>query len=98
MHRPKSILTVTAVTIAIAGAAPCTSTDEDRTKEQVRAVLRSLGTGVVPPGIIDPDNYVQHNLNVPDGLDGFEAYIQKLPRGHDRVKTARVFQDGDFVF
>lgn len=103
MQRRTSILAAAAVASAMAGCADSSSTHDRESapatpKQQVRDVLKSLGTGIPPAGVIDPDNYVQHNLNVPDGLDGFKAYIKALPRGADRVNTVRVFQDGDFVF
>jgi predicted SnoaL-like aldol condensation-catalyzing enzyme len=40
----------------------------------------------------------QHNLPVGDGLAGFGAVLQALPKGSAKVGTVRVFQDGDHVF
>jgi predicted SnoaL-like aldol condensation-catalyzing enzyme len=45
-----------------------------------------------------PNTYIQHNLGAADGLAGFGALMQQLPKGTARVNTARVFQDGDSVF
>ncbi len=47
---------------------------------------------------INPAKYIQHNLAVADGLAGFGAVLQALPKGSARAHTVRVFQDGNFVF
>jgi predicted SnoaL-like aldol condensation-catalyzing enzyme len=68
-------------------------------KQQVRELLKSIETGdAAPVGYIRPDKYIQHNLGIADGLQGFGALLQQLPRGSAKVNTARVFQDGDVVF
>ena len=68
-------------------------------KSEVVALLRSIETGETEPvAAIDPNRYVQHNLAVADGLAGFGAVLQQLPKGSARVRTVRVFQDGAFVF
>lgn len=68
-------------------------------KTQVEALLRSIETGDhAAAAVINPDKYIQHNLGVGDGLAGFGAVLAQLPEGSARARTARVFQDGDFVF
>lgn len=68
-------------------------------KQQVRDLLEAIETGESGPvAAINPDKYVQHNLAVADGLAGFGAVLQQLPKGSARVNTVRVFQDGEFVF
>ena len=68
-------------------------------KEDVRDLLKSIETGERGPiGSIDPSRYTQHNLGAADGLAGFGALMQQVPKGSARVKTVRVFQDEDFVF
>ncbi len=68
-------------------------------KSQVSALLKSIETGdVTPVSYINPNKYIQHNLAVGDGLDGFAAVLQQLPKGSAKVNTVRVFQDGDYVF
>ncbi|MCR5883820.1 nuclear transport factor 2 family protein [Rhizobacter sp. J219] len=63
------------------------------------ALLKSIETGdQAATTVINPARYVQHNLAVPDGLAGFQAVLQALPKGSARVNTVRVFQDGDHVF
>jgi predicted SnoaL-like aldol condensation-catalyzing enzyme len=68
-------------------------------KAQVVALLKSIETGDPSPvSSINPNKYVQHNLAVGDGLAGFGAVLQALPKGSARAHTARVFQDGAYVF
>ncbi|HEY0707008.1 MAG TPA: nuclear transport factor 2 family protein [Polyangia bacterium] len=67
--------------------------------QQVRELLKSIETGATAPvAVINPQKYIQHNLAVGDGLEGFGALLAQLPKGSARVNTVRVFQDGDFVF
>jgi predicted SnoaL-like aldol condensation-catalyzing enzyme len=68
-------------------------------KQQVRDLLKAIETGAaVPVAVINPNKYIQHNLGAADGLAGFGALLQALPKGSARVNTVRVFQDGDYVF
>jgi predicted SnoaL-like aldol condensation-catalyzing enzyme len=74
------------------------STHASRT-QQVQSLLKSIETGAQEPvAVINPHKYIQHNLAVADGLEGFGALLQQLPQGSARVNTVRAFQDGDFVF
>src|SRR5262245_34438030 len=64
-------------------------------KQQVVDLLKSIETGdPKPAGIINPKKYIQHNLAVADGIEGFGAVLKLLPKGSAKVKTVRVFQDG----
>lgn len=68
-------------------------------KQQVTALLKAIETGeAAPVAVINPKKYIQHNLNAADGLAGFGALLQALPKGSAKVSTVRVFQDGDYVF
>ena len=68
-------------------------------KQQVVDLLKAIETGAVEPvAVIDPDQYIQHNLGAADGLAGFAALLAQLPGGSARVDILRVFQDGEFVF
>lgn len=68
-------------------------------KQQVVDLLKSIETGDSKPvAYINPDKYIQHNLAVGEGLAGFGAVLQQLPKGSAKVNTVRVFQDRDFVF
>ncbi|THU33592.1 hypothetical protein FAM09_25285 [Niastella caeni] len=68
-------------------------------KQQVTALLKAIETGATEPvATINANKYIQHNLNVEDGLAGFGKLLQQLPPKSARVNTVRVFQDGNFVF
>lgn len=68
-------------------------------KAQVVALLKSIETGEsAPVAVVNPAKYIQHNLAVGDGLEGFGAVLQALPKGSAKVNTVRVFQDANFVF
>jgi len=67
--------------------------------QQVTELLRSIETGdPAPVAFIDPQHYTQHNLSVGDGLAGFGAVLQQLPKGSARANPVRVFEDGPLVF
>ncbi|MBO2008561.1 nuclear transport factor 2 family protein [Siccationidurans soli] len=66
--------------------------------EKVVALLKSIETGdAAPVAYINPTHYTQHNLGAADGLTGFGALLQALPKGSAKVNTVRAFQDGDYV-
>ncbi|WP_221290937.1 nuclear transport factor 2 family protein [Xanthomonas campestris pv. campestris] len=68
-------------------------------KQQVVALLKAVETGsTTPVDVINPHKYIQHNLGAQDGLAGFQALLQAVPKGSAKVTTVRVFQDGDHVF
>lgn len=68
-------------------------------KQQVKELLKSIENGEQgPAAVINPKKYIQHNLAVGDGLEGFGAVLKQLPPGSAKVNTVRLFQDGEFVF
>ncbi len=68
-------------------------------KEQAVALLNALQSGDQGPvSYINPNKYIQHNLAVADGLEGFGAILQLAPPGGFKVNVVRAFEDGDFVF
>lgn len=68
-------------------------------KEKVLALLNSIESGdPAPIAYINPEKYIQHNLKVEDGLEGFAAVMKKAPKGGFKAKVVRAFQDGDYVF
>jgi predicted SnoaL-like aldol condensation-catalyzing enzyme len=108
MKRQHSFAAALALVLSACGA-PATqskTTNQDATnmtqadqKQQVRDLLKSIETGESGPvAVIDPNQYTQHNLAAKDGLAGFGELMAQLPKGSARVSTARVFQDGAFVF
>ena len=83
---------------AAPGASPTAGATLPQPKAQVVALLKSIETGDrAPAAVINPDKYIQHNLAVGDGVAGFAAVLQALPKGSAKVNTVRVFQDADFV-
>jgi predicted SnoaL-like aldol condensation-catalyzing enzyme len=72
---------------------------ETSNKQKVVALLKSIETGdSVPVSYINPNKYIQHNLNAADGFQGFGALISQLPPNSAKVNTVRAFEDGNFVF
>ncbi len=68
-------------------------------KEKVVALLNSFNTGdKTPISYINPNKYIQHNLAVGDGLEGFGEVIKNAPPQGFKANVVRAFQDGDFVF
>ncbi len=68
-------------------------------KDKAVALLNSLSTGdQTPISYINPNKYIQHNLDVGDGLEGFGAVMQNAPEGGFKAEVIRAFQDGDYVF
>jgi predicted SnoaL-like aldol condensation-catalyzing enzyme len=68
-------------------------------KEKVVALLNSIETGNQSAvSYINPTKYTQHNLMVADGLAGFGAVLQALPKDSAKVNVIRAFSDGDYVF
>ena len=90
---------VAAVSLATAAIGAETSATTSPHKQQVVDLLKSIETGATAPvAVVNADKYIQHNLAVGDGLAGFGAVLQALPKGSAKVNTVRVFEDGDFVF
>jgi len=68
-------------------------------KQKAIDLLKSIETGDPGPvAYVNPNQYIQHNLGVADGLAGFGALLQQLPQGSARVNTVRVFEDREYVF
>jgi predicted SnoaL-like aldol condensation-catalyzing enzyme len=97
-----ALLSIAAISVALAGCASTTTKESAMStnyKPQVTELLKSIETGDAKPvGYINPGKYTQHNLAVGDGLAGFGAVLQALPKGSAKVNTVRVLQDGPFVF
>src|ERR1700675_141261 len=68
-------------------------------KQQVIELLTSMETGDEKPlAYINPNRYIQHNLAVGDGLEGFVARMKARLKGSAKVNIERVFEVGGFVF
>ena len=100
--RVKANQFILALTLAGYGAVHADVTNKGSkmtNREKVLQLLESIRTGEPGPlSYIDPDKYIQHNLYEADGVAGFRASLRQLPKGSAKVKVARVFEDGDYVF
>ena len=68
-------------------------------KEKAVALLHSFNTGdQTPVSYINPEKYIQHNLSVGDGLEGFGEIVKNAPPEGFKSKVIRAFEDGDYVF
>ncbi len=68
-------------------------------KQKVVALLNSFNTGdQTPISYINPEKYIQHNLAVADGLQGFGEVMHHAPAGGFKANVHRAFQDGNYVF
>ena len=62
------------------------------------ALLESFNTGdTAPIAFINPEKYIQHNLDVADGLAGFGAIMQNAPPQGFRATIHRAFADDNYV-
>lgn len=67
-------------------------------KEKAVALLNSFNTGdQTPISYINPNKYIQHNLAVGDGLDGFGEVVKNAPPDGFSTEIVRAFEDGDYV-
>lgn len=68
-------------------------------KDKVVALLNSFNSGdQTPISYINPNKYIQHNLAVGDGLQGFGELMQHAPPQGFKANVIRAFEDGDYVF
>lgn len=75
------------------------TTMELSNKDKVVALLNSFNTGdQTPISYINPSKYIQHNLDVADGLAGFGEVMHNAPEGGFKANVIRAFEDGDYVF
>lgn len=102
----KDVVNSTGITIMAMALSACNTEIITKEKEstmnnknKVTALLKSIETGdSTPVTYINPNKYIQHNLAVGDGLAGFGAVLQLLPKDSAKVNTVRAYEDGDFVF
>ena len=99
----KALLAATCLSMVTAcGGEPAQETQEEETMttntEKAVALIESLQTGDQGPvAFINPDKYIQHNLDVADGLAGFGAILENAPPGGFKADVIRAFADGDYV-
>ncbi|MFS1439871.1 hypothetical protein BCU94_16320 [Shewanella sp. 10N.286.52.C2] len=100
MHHLKQRITASTVILtSILCAASVTASEEMSNKEKAIAVISSIETGDQNAiGYINSTHYIQHNLAVEDGLEGFGKILSALPKGSAKANTVRAAEDGDYVF
>jgi predicted SnoaL-like aldol condensation-catalyzing enzyme len=68
-------------------------------KHQIKALLKSIETGDPGPiGVVNEEEYIQHNPQTQEGSEGLAALFQRLSKTAPRVNIVRAFEEGDFVF
>lgn len=66
-------------------------------KERTAAIQKSLETRErFPISYFDSRRYIQHNLNLADGLGPLLAFMDSLPIENTRVNVRRMFEDGEY--
>lgn len=99
----RTIITGISAILLTLSLVACKSTEikEEKMNKKVQVVdlLKALETGAAEPvRVINPEKYIQHNLAIPNGLDGFGSFFASLPPNSVKANTVRVFEDGDYVF
>jgi predicted SnoaL-like aldol condensation-catalyzing enzyme len=65
--------------------------------ERTAAITRSIANGRrVPLASFDSRKYIQHNLNIGDGLEPILAFMDGLPPKQTRADVFRAFEDRDY--
>jgi predicted SnoaL-like aldol condensation-catalyzing enzyme len=95
MFTTAAILSVTLATISESAHAKDLSPQQK--KDAVLQLLKSLESKESKAlKYVNPDKYIQHNLQVEDGLPGLKKLIATLPKD-TKVNIVRTLVDGDFV-
>lgn len=102
----KKSLSIAATAAALIAVTACTTNPSDSNssaalsnKDKAVAVLNSIESGDQQAvSYINAAQYTQHNVAVGDGLAGFGAVLQALPKDSAKVNVVRAFTDGDYVF
>lgn len=98
-------LLTTAALTALVTVSACTTTSNNSSdnnelsnQDKAIALLNSIETGdTTAASYVNPEQYIQHNLTVADGLAGFGEVLQALPEGSAKVNVVRAFSDGEMV-
>jgi predicted SnoaL-like aldol condensation-catalyzing enzyme len=81
----------------IGGSAHAKELSQQQKKDAVVQLLKSLETKDSKAlKYVNPDRYIQHNLQVEDGLPGLKRLVASLP-SDTKVNIVRTLADGDFV-
>ncbi len=90
------------IAAGIMGLAACSSvaseTETVSNKDKAIQLISAIETGdPAPIAYINPEQYIQHNLAIGDGLAGFAEVMQMLPADSAKADVKRAFQDGEYV-
>ncbi|WP_394149757.1 nuclear transport factor 2 family protein [Vibrio maritimus] len=98
MNKLTRLFATTAVAASALSVSAIANAEDMTNREKAIAVISSIETGDQSAiGYINPENYIQHNLGVADGLAGFGEVLQQLPEGSAKANVIRTIQDGDYV-
>ncbi len=68
-------------------------------KNEICELLKGIETGDESSvAVVNPDKYIQHNLQTQEGGEGLAALFKRLSKSSPRVNIVRIFSDGDYVF
>lgn len=99
----QKLFAVSLITTSVMSLTACALNEDHQVttpsnKEKAVAVISSIETGdQAAVSYINPNHYVQHNLDIADGLAGFGAVLQAIPKGTAKARVKRAIQDGDYV-
>ena len=89
-----------AATLAAMTACATVPQDKDTlsNKDKAVALIESIESGDPEPvGYINADKYIQHNLAIADGLQGFGEAMAQLPANSAKARVVRAFEDDNYV-
>jgi len=97
-----NVLSNSLIAAGIMGLAACSSvaseTETVSNKDKAIQLISAIETGdPAPIAYINPEQYIQHNLAIGDGLAGFAEVMQMLPADSAKADVKRAFQDGEYV-
>lgn len=68
-------------------------------KQQATAVIQAIEHDDPNAfAVINPQHYIQHNLQIPSGVEGISGVLQHKPPQGFKAKVVRAFEDGDYAF
>ncbi|MUH72265.1 hypothetical protein [Psychrosphaera haliotis] len=98
MNKLNHLLTTTLLATSVLGSVTMANAEDITNRDKAIAVISSIETGDKKAlAFINSKQYTQHNLSVGDGISGFGAVLQQIPKGEAKAKVIRAIQDGDYV-
>jgi predicted SnoaL-like aldol condensation-catalyzing enzyme len=99
-HMNALVKGLSAATLAAMTACATVPQDKDTlsNKDKAVALIESIESGDPEPvGYINADKYIQHNLAIADGLQGFGEAMAQLPANSAKARVVRAFEDDNYV-